>query len=1264
MRYSSRSRKSGHFHLVNGLAALAISVSANTAFAQAADQAEQPGKPATASESNESATTSGPEIEQITVVGTRASQRSSIERKKNAATAMDSITAEDVGSFPDQNVNEAISRVAGIALDRGDNGEGQGISVRGNGGDLTRVDIDGMTVLNSNGALSGGTGAGLGGRSADLRELPAAMIKSIDVIKGTTAAMTEGSLGGSVHIETRNGLDFDQPFFQLSTDGQMNSISEEITPSGSAIFGRSFMDGRLGITGNINYSEFETISDAQQPQTSGNAGPFRNADFDQSPEKTFTYDPGIVDPTATAGNFRVLGPGGVPVYASLSPIDILTRSAAAASPADCAAAFPALTSAQLNAITAGDNVLGSVATSGVSAANNRTAAQLEQTNGLQTCLNQWNDYAPSLIRAFPKRTTEERIAAQLRVDFKVTEDLVVYAAYQQANRHAASIDNTLNLGSPGYNQAGSFTQAAIPAGAPDTNALIAPRTVNTGLGYSFNSTGLCGAPTVSGTGAAQTTTGCGVASNMSNVVVDDTHHATSFHLNDANANIDAITYNTNVKTWNWQTGLKFERENFRADLMFGDSGSTWERAQLRTAVNFTYGGVDAHITPSGIWSYDLPDGLDLATLPYASLNPVIARGVSNPTTVQEGSPAYTAAQAAQWGNNFTLTWRPQMSDDAEKQGKMDFTWDVTETLPFVSHIQTGFQRRDHTGNGWGGGGYTVKPGTGNVGTAGYVAPVVVPTENLTVNYRSCMPTATSTQPCQYGFVPGTTVGTNNSPVANLSNALFGTMTFTPTELAQLVSGSLYTKDYPFLGDYPDKGDVMTRWPYINPAAIAAGIPGQVFDLHCMKTCTASDGTVYEQQHFAFNEVTTAAYFMFDFEQKLPWDMYLNGNIGNRLVVTKANSTGFMTLAHTAVTSAYNPVTNPGAVVTTTVALNTSLEGDTKDWLPALNLNVWVLPEELVLRYYQGRVISRPAPAAMLPSGTCTIDERNDADVNGSADNTNTCSGRVGNPGLKPYKADNHNLSLEWYPTQDLMFSVGHYRNKVFVGAPINANLPAANLFAGNEDALDPVTGQPFSDYDFTYPSFVNGPSGTQLGMEYSAKVAFTFLPWILRHTGIDANYSKLDYENFSTSRDLMTGDFNPPQGQRSYFKNFAVWYDDGKFNARVSYQGQSEFFDFISSCSNAINNYPTSFVQCPGQTIRTPYNPGGTNYREATGFYDLKLNYQFDEHWNVFLTGRNVTREATYRSTQPNNVYADGAPTLEQFTYGGSRWQIGLNWRN
>ena len=181
-----------------------------------------------------------------------------MERKKNAATAVDSITAEDVGNFPDQNVNEAISRVAGVALDRGDDGEGQGISVRGNGPEATRVEIDGMTVLNTNGALSGGASAGTGGRAADLRELPAAIIKSIDVFKGTTAAMTEGSLGGSVRIETRNASRLRQTFHSVLHRRPAEFHHRQVDAERYRLmFARSFMDNRFGVIGNVNYSKFE-----------------------------------------------------------------------------------------------------------------------------------------------------------------------------------------------------------------------------------------------------------------------------------------------------------------------------------------------------------------------------------------------------------------------------------------------------------------------------------------------------------------------------------------------------------------------------------------------------------------------------------------------------------------------------------------------------------------------------------------------------------------------------------------------------------------------------------------------------------------------------------------------------------------------------------------------------------------------------------------------------------------------------------------------
>jgi iron complex outermembrane receptor protein len=98
MRHSSPQRKFGRFTgISSGLAALAISAMANQAYAQAAEQEAE--KPAQSSE----------EVESITVVGTRASLKSSIERKRAAGTVSDSIVAEDIAQFPDKNIGEALS---------------------------------------------------------------------------------------------------------------------------------------------------------------------------------------------------------------------------------------------------------------------------------------------------------------------------------------------------------------------------------------------------------------------------------------------------------------------------------------------------------------------------------------------------------------------------------------------------------------------------------------------------------------------------------------------------------------------------------------------------------------------------------------------------------------------------------------------------------------------------------------------------------------------------------------------------------------------------------------------------------------------------------------------------------------------------------------------------------------------------------------------------------------------------------------------------
>ncbi|RZJ95193.1 MAG: TonB-dependent receptor, partial [Novosphingobium sp.] len=58
------------------------------------------------------------EVSDVIVTGTRAALRSAQNIKRDADTVVDSITATDIGAFPDKSVAEALQRVAGITVNR------------------------------------------------------------------------------------------------------------------------------------------------------------------------------------------------------------------------------------------------------------------------------------------------------------------------------------------------------------------------------------------------------------------------------------------------------------------------------------------------------------------------------------------------------------------------------------------------------------------------------------------------------------------------------------------------------------------------------------------------------------------------------------------------------------------------------------------------------------------------------------------------------------------------------------------------------------------------------------------------------------------------------------------------------------------------------------------------------------------------------------------------------------------------------------------
>jgi len=196
--------------------------------------------------------------QEVVVTGFRSSLAKSLNEKKSQTAAVDSIMAEDVGKFPDSNVAEAMQRLPGVALSRGDGGEGRTITVRGLAPAFTRVRINGMEGSSQSGAsdANGGTN---GGRSFAFNVFPSEIFSSLAVRKTASADVEEGSLGATVDLAAPRPLDFHQDFvLTASARGLYNDVSRKADPKFSGLISKKFFDDTFGILGSIAYNRRHT----------------------------------------------------------------------------------------------------------------------------------------------------------------------------------------------------------------------------------------------------------------------------------------------------------------------------------------------------------------------------------------------------------------------------------------------------------------------------------------------------------------------------------------------------------------------------------------------------------------------------------------------------------------------------------------------------------------------------------------------------------------------------------------------------------------------------------------------------------------------------------------------------------------------------------------------------------------------------------------------------------------------------------------------
>ena len=221
----------------------------------------------------------------VVVTGTRASLERAMAIKRDASVVQDSISATELGRFPDDNVADSLSHITGVSISRTAGGEGQYVSVRGLGPDYTLTTFNGR-ILGTDGA----------GRDFAFDVLPSDIINGADVVKSAQASSTEGAIGGLINLRSASPFDQKGQHGLLRLEGDRNLMTTLNGSKLSATYSNTFND-QFGVLLGVVYAHRRERTD-----TAGNDGGWtRNPTSD--PKANWLYG------NAWGGNIDLNGDG-------------------------------------------------------------------------------------------------------------------------------------------------------------------------------------------------------------------------------------------------------------------------------------------------------------------------------------------------------------------------------------------------------------------------------------------------------------------------------------------------------------------------------------------------------------------------------------------------------------------------------------------------------------------------------------------------------------------------------------------------------------------------------------------------------------------------------------------------------------------------------------------------------------------------------------------------------------------------------------------
>ena len=216
-------------HAVSGTTLLASLIS--QAYAQQAPQAAA-SAPQAAASAPQAKSSTGADVQVVEITGYAASLAASAKDKRDTIGFIDTVSAEDIGKFPDSDIAESLARVPGVQLTREITGEGVNISVRGLGSNFTKVLLNGSSIAV---ASSGRTDSQNSNREVDLDLLPADLFSKLSVYKSPTADLLEGGTAGVVDMRSVRAFDNPGQHVVVALSGTDSQVADKWGNKGTFI---------------------------------------------------------------------------------------------------------------------------------------------------------------------------------------------------------------------------------------------------------------------------------------------------------------------------------------------------------------------------------------------------------------------------------------------------------------------------------------------------------------------------------------------------------------------------------------------------------------------------------------------------------------------------------------------------------------------------------------------------------------------------------------------------------------------------------------------------------------------------------------------------------------------------------------------------------------------------------------------------------------------------------------------------------------------